>query len=371
MNRRWLFFECLVLMIAGSSIGAAAQQLDGAAASSNFERSRAAVDVLQKWYEPTSGLYRTTGWWNSANAITALANYSRVRDSSEYLPVFANTFAVAQSAAGGARGFLNKYYDDEGWWALAWIDVFDLTGETRYLEAAREIFQDMQGGWETRTCGGGVWWSKDKRDKNAIENELFLAVAASLANREPDQAARKMDLDWAMKEWGWFQSAGLINGDHLVNDGLDISDGTHCRNNGKATWTYNQGVILGGLIELSRAARDPALLRIAYSIADAAIARLSDANHVLREPNDAHTGADVPQFKGIFMRNLMLLNRAAPWAQYRSFIEANVAALWQHDRSASGEFGFWWQGPFDRADAARQSSALDLLVAGDSLGQVR
>jgi predicted alpha-1,6-mannanase (GH76 family) len=154
----------------------------------------------------------------------------------------------------------------------------------------------------------------------------------------------------------------MINGDNLVNDGVDISDPAHCTNNGKATWTYNQGVILGALIELNRAAPNPALLRMASSIADAAIAHLTDADRILHEPDDAHNGADVPQFKGIFVRNLMLLNVVAPQARYRSFIRANADALWLHDRDASGEFGFWWQGPVDQVDGARQSAALDLLI---------
>lgn len=368
---RRLLLGCLALLMAASGTSVVAQQADRAVTNSNLHRSQAAVDALQKWYGPTSGFYRTTGWWNSANAITALANYSRVSGSQEYLPVFANTLSAAQSSASGAPGFLNKYYDDEGWWALAWIDVFDLTGDPRYLEAARDIFQDMQVGWETATCGGGVWWSKDKRDKNAIENELFLAVAASLANRDPGDPARKQNLDWAQKEWEWFQSTGMINGDNLVNDGVDISDPAHCTNNGKATWTYNQGVILGALIELNRAAPNPALLRMASSIADAAIAHLTDADRILHEPDDAHNGADVPQFKGIFVRNLMLLNVVAPQARYRSFIRANADALWLHDRDASGEFGFWWQGPVDQVDGARQSAALDLLIAADALGSAR
>jgi predicted alpha-1,6-mannanase (GH76 family) len=322
---------------------------------------------LQRWYDPASGLYRSTGWWNSANAITALANYSRVSGSRAYLPVFANTLSAAQSGPAGAAGFLNQYYDDEGWWALAWIDVFDLTGEPRYLQTARTIFEDMQGGWDTATCGGGVWWSKKKRGKNAIENELFLAVAASLANREADEGARREDLAWAQREWDWFERSGMINGQHRVNDGLELIDGAHCSNNGKATWTYNQGVLLGGLIELNRAAPNPALLGTASAIADAALAHLTDAKHILREPNDAHSGADVPQFKGIFVRNLMLLNLAAPQARYRRFIRANARSLWRHDRNARDQFGFWWQGPVDQVDAARQSSGLDLLVAADSL----
>ena len=330
-------------------------------------QTQAAADTLQQWYAQDTGLYKTTGWWNSANAITTLANLSRVSHSTAYLPVFANTLRVAQTRPSGAPGFLNKYYDDEGWWALAWIDVYDLTGEPQYLRMADSIFSDMQLGWENTVCGGGVWWSKDNKNKNAIENELFLAVAAALANREKDAVKRQGDLAWAHKEWTWFLNSGMINSNHLVNDGLNLSDPAHCRNNYRNTWTYNQGVILGALVELNKADPDPNLKKMANAIALAAIKRLSDANGVLLESARGQNGGDGPQFKGIFARNLMALNSAFPNRRYQAFLAANARSVLDKDRDASNHLGFWWAGPFDRADAARQSSALDVLVAAYGL----
>jgi predicted alpha-1,6-mannanase (GH76 family) len=155
----------------------------------------------------------------------------------------------------------------------------------------------------------------------------------------------------------------MINSQHLVNDGLNAADPAHCTNNGKNTWSYNQGVILGALVELNHAAPDPALRATAASIALAAIEHLTDANGVLREPGNAHTGGDVPQFKGIFSRNLMLLNNAFPDRRYQDFARVNARSLWEKDRDAANHFGFWWAGPFDLPDASRQSSALDALIA--------
>ena len=67
-------------------------------------------------------------------------------------------------------------------------------------------------------------------------NELFLASAIQL---HPYTAALGKPagfyLDWAVKTWDWLAGSGLINGENLVNDGLDAS----CKNNGGTTWTYN------------------------------------------------------------------------------------------------------------------------------------
>ena len=61
-----------------------------------LQNSKDAIGALQTWYDPSTGLYKTTGWWNSANSITVLADYARVSKSTEYDSVFANTFTAAQ-----------------------------------------------------------------------------------------------------------------------------------------------------------------------------------------------------------------------------------------------------------------------------------
>jgi predicted alpha-1,6-mannanase (GH76 family) len=159
------------------------------------------VATLQNWYNQATGLWNTTNWWNAANAATAVVNWSRLSGSNQWLPAIRNTFTV-----NAPKGFLNDYYDDEGWWALAWIDAYDWTGDTRYLAMAQSIFTDMAGGWDD-TCSGGIWWSKKRTYKNAIANELFLSVAAHLANRAADPEQRSAYLSWANREWSWRRPA--------------------------------------------------------------------------------------------------------------------------------------------------------------------
>ena len=334
-------------------------------------RAEVVVEALQRWYVPRTGLYRTTGWWNSANAITAITDYMRVAGERKYVGVLENTFAKAQIAVAkdqqmvdgkemtGFPGFLNKYYDDEGWWALAWIDAYDLTHERRYLAMAQSIFDDMAGGWD-ETCGGGIWWSKDRKYKNAIANELFLSVAAHLANRAGERAKFE---EWVAKEWRWFRGSGMINGENVINDGLRIDAATGaCTNNGKTVWTYNQGVVLGGLAEWSKAGHADAIEE-AKRIADAALTHLTDKDGVLHDPCEPKCGADGIQFKGIFMRNLRALNGVAPEERYAKAFQVNAEAIWTKDRTPENTFGTVWSGLVTTPDAGTQSSAVDALVA--------
>jgi predicted alpha-1,6-mannanase (GH76 family) len=317
------------------------------------------AQTLQGWYEEGTGLYETTGWWNSANAITALADYSKAANTQKYVSTLANTFTAAQKTN---AGFLNRYYDDEGWWALAWIDVYDLTGDAHYLQMAQSIFGDMSGGWDTTTCGGGIWWSKDKTYKNAIANELFLSVAAHLANRVASRQAALYG-DWSRREWEWFSASGMINAQHLINDGLNSSAPKTCKNNGQTTWSYNQGVILGALAEFSRFSDDRALLSEAGAIATSAMTHLADAKGILHDPCEPKCGADGPQFKGIFVRNLMKLYELNRDPAYRSFVDINADSIWNEGRGSDDKFGLVWSGPFNQADAATHSSALEVIIA--------
>lgn len=340
---------------------AGGQAISDASASVDRQQVQQAVARLQAWYNPATGLWNTTGWWNSANALTALVDYERVAGDRQYDGVLARTYSVNIHSA-----FLNDYYDDEGWWALAWIDAYDLTGNSSYLAAADRIFRDMTGSWDN-TCGGGLWWSRKRQYKNAIANELFLSVAAHLANRATSAQQRAEYLSWARREWTWFRHSGMIEPDRLISDGLDA----HCQDNHRTKWSYNQGVILGGLAELARSGHRRASLHAATQIADAAVVRLADAHGILHDPCEPKCGADGTQFKGIFVRNLALLDGIKPERRYRQFILRNAGSILAGDQQPDHALGPVWSGPPQDADASSQSSALDALIAALQVEQPR
>jgi predicted alpha-1,6-mannanase (GH76 family) len=275
--------------------------------------------------------------------------------------VFPVVFSTAQRKS---AGFLNDYYDDEGWWALAWIGVYDLTHQRQYLQMAQSIFEDMTDGWDDK-CSGGIWWSKERKYKNAIANELFLSVAAHLALRAKGNKQRARYLDWAQREWGWFEASGMINSSHLINDGLDAK----CGNNHQTTWSYNQGVILGGLSELYRKTHDKDLLLEADAIAGAVISSttLTDAQGILHDPCEPDCGGDGTQFKRIFVRNLASLYKIAPSPRYKAFVILNANSIWKGMQAQQYNIGTTWTAPYGAANASTQSSGADVLVSAVSM----
>jgi len=153
----------------------------------------------------------------------------------------------------------------------------------------------------------------------------------------------------------------MINSEHLINDGLDKD----CHNNKQETWSYNQGVILGGLLELSKATSNPALMDVARKIADAATKSTHlNPNGILREVCESgDCGGDGSSFKGVFVRNLGELDRAINGRPYLAYLKRNADSAIKNGKNSLNQYGEHYSGPFDKADAARQHSALDLLVA--------
>lgn len=317
--------------------------------------AKRAIDALVDLYDPETGLWKTTNWWNSANALTAVIDYQLATGDDSHEWIIAHTYDKNLDSEGG--DFTNDFIDDTGWWVLAWIRAYDLTGDQRYLETAQVAADYM---WSNRdeVCGGGLVWHVEDRYKNAVTNELFIKVAASLHNRLPDD---EKYLAQALEIWEWFEASGMINEENLINDGLD---GETCENNRDVTWSYNQGIILGALTELHRATSEDSFLEQARILADASTANADlNPDGVLTEPCEPDCGADGPSFKGVYVRNLAELTGELPGRTYQEYLHRQAETAYASTRNRFDQYGLRWAGPLSHLSAATQHSAAEAQTA--------
>ncbi|MFF0033982.1 glycoside hydrolase family 76 protein [Streptomyces avermitilis] len=331
-------------------------------------RARAAADTLMASYDPYSGWWPSS-WWNSAATLTALIDSSRMTGRHDYDWVIARTFDENKGTfAAGVRSsdaiegdFISRSIDDSGWWAIAWIDAYDYTGDARYLDEAVTIADYVQQYWDTGTCGGGVWWDRERTYKNAVTNGQYLWLTTALHQRVPG------DTEWlrrAKTAAAWYRSSGMINSSGLVNDGLTAA----CANNGSTVWSYNQGLAIGGFTELWKTTGDSSLLTTARTLADAAISSPAlTSNGVLTESCDLGSAScddNQKQFKGIFMRHFADLTKATDSSTYQSFVQKQSNTLWAQDRGSLNTLGERWAGTSpNQTDWRTQASALGALAA--------
>ncbi len=361
-----------------------------AAVTQGLNRASVAAEDVEQTFEASTGLFcppSGTCWWWTANDLTALADYGRLSGTTSFASLIATTYSKAGlegPSEANIGPFLDTWNDDDGWWGLAWVSAYRYVSPLNpvqadhYLQLAENIFAYMASQWNTTSCGGGLWQNqKTDHTKDAIANELFLSLAAQLYQ----VTGTSSYLTWAQREWTWFEGSGLIGSNHLVDDHLTNPG---CAPQGTQYWTYNQGVILGGLTDLYQIerAKDPTAAKSALDEAekiatcvtstvcggDPSIANppLVNAQDILTEPCETNpcTYTSSYPFKGIFVRNLGELNSVT--GLYSTFLSNNAASLWDSDRNTSNVFGFYWTNPpafyLPTGSApALEGAALDLL----------
>jgi len=330
-------------------------------------RTAAAADALAYSYDPNQAWW-SASWWNSAATITALTAFAARTGNHQYDWMIGRTFDVNRVAfAAGQRGadpvdgnFISRSIDDTAWWGLAWIGAYDLTRDARYLSMATTIAAYVHQFWDTGTCGGGVWWDRERTYKNAVTIGLYLRLTAAVHNRTPGDAV------WSQRArtaGDWYLASGMINAAGLVNDGL-TSD---CRNNGQNVWTYNQGLGIGGLVETWRATGDARFLTGARRLADAGTTSpVLTSGGVLTESCDTGTNTcddNQKQFKGIFIRYLADLAQATGSAVYQRFGQVQSDSIWAADRDSLNRVGQRWTGSApNQFDWRTQASGLEALI---------
>lgn len=196
-------------------------------------------------------------------------------------------------------------------------------------------------------------------------NELYFTTSIKLANRLPSTPYPSYYMDEAFRSYTWFRESGMINGENLINNALDLKT---CQNDGNFVFSYNQGILLSGLAEMTWATEDPQYAELADVIALATINAMTGSDGILREPCEPHAcNSDQEQFKGIFNRNVQFLYKRNPHLPpetaeiYKNFLQRNADSIWARN-NVDNQMGLVWSGPRGRVSVQTQSSALDAIV---------
>ncbi|MBT0670336.1 glycosyl hydrolase [Novosphingobium profundi] len=255
--------------------------------------------------------------------------------------------------------------DDALWAVIASVDGWRLEGDPELLDYAADTFTGLVETYWDETCGGGIWWGPHRTYKNAITNELLLTAATRLYAATGQDSYKQ----WALRSWGWLAASGMIGHDGLVNDGLAIDARTgQCRNNGQPRWSYNQGVLLSGLSDLTTITGSPVYRQRAVVTATNALATLVNPDGTLREPVPS-IGVDGLAFKGIFAFHLAALMDVLPEspekAALREAARRNAEAIWRISAQGTGPIDSDWTGQTGQYGAAAQASGIAMLLAAD------
>ena len=212
-----------------------AQQHDLALAQAGVAQAR------RHWWDPRLGWYESrledheryplATIWDSVPLFEALDGIAIAQ------PNAANRHAVASFAAGAER-YLNRglrpvpgyspypgdraantetWFDDNGWWGVAFVNAYRATGTSRYLtDAERALHYIAAAGWARG--GGGIWWNTEHPYKSgpALAADSLLATLLYQSDHSAFALAQaRKFIAWANA--GGFSSAEGLYVDSSVN----------------------------------------------------------------------------------------------------------------------------------------------------------
>lgn len=297
-------------------------------------------------------------YWPQAHALDVVVDAYLRTDDNTYLSVINAWYNGVNTQNGNT--FLNVFYDDMEWNALAMLRAYNATGEEKFKSAAEMVWDDIKTGWNDNGEGGIAWKKDQLYSKNACSN----GPASILAARLYQQFQNEDDKEWALKIYDWEKEHLFNPATGAVYDGLNANTG---ETNSDWIFTYNQGTFLGAALELYEITGEKMYLNDAIKAADYTLNNLVNSNDQILK--DEGTG-DGGLFKGIFVRYFTQLILHPDLSEgtrkrYTTFLKHNAETLWLEGTNKGNVlFGKYWKNkPGSETDLTVQLSGAMLMEA--------
>jgi len=139
--------------------------------------------------------------------------------------------------------------DDSLWMGLATVFEYARTKDPSLLRRAQDVFRLATANWDPKA--GGIYWedhTSSARDdqKSVVSN----APAALLGVDLYRLTGRRSYLEWSERIVGWLETNLVDPRSGLYDDGLTDHAGRVVRR--QATYTYDQGIVIGVLAALAQ-----------------------------------------------------------------------------------------------------------------------
>lgn len=296
-------------------------------------------------------------YWPNAHAMDVIIDaYQRTGDA-KYKGYFDSWYTGVKVKNGNT--YYNDYYDDMEWNALTMLRLYDVTKDEKYLTTVKQLWADIETGWNDKAGGGIAWVKNQLYSKNACSNGPAAIIAARLYQVTKDEAYKQ----WALDIYDWEKSTLYNYSTGAIYDNINGDTGVVA----DFSLTYNQGTFIGAAVELYKITGDIVYLNDAQKAANFTIIKLIDtSNNILRDEGNGDNGL----FKGIFMRYFLqlILTDGVDSAfknKYITFFNNNADVLWRKGCYKENLlFGTSWNTPpIGTTQLTSQASACMMIEA--------
>jgi uncharacterized protein YyaL (SSP411 family) len=236
-----------------------------------------------------------------------------------------------------AHGAWNAYFDDNGWWGLAFLDAYRATNNKQWLSQADRALSFMDRyGWDT-AAGGGMWWDLDQHKKTSEP----LAAATLIAAKLYRYTGKRSYLNLATKYLVWANAKTWVESRLLY--GRNPTDDT--------VMNYVEGMMVAAHVELCTSTKRKGYCKKARELADASLAAF---------PVDADWA---PETDSVYLRWMLDLYEQDRNPRWYALVYRNAKRAVANARDDKGLWSLRWDGTWSKPGMLRTQAGTLCLLA--------
>lgn len=223
----------------------------------------------------------------------------------------------------------DRFYDDNIWLGIDFVDLYALTADERYLQRAQLLWRFIESGMDEK-LGGGIYWCEQKKEsKNTCSNAPASVFALKLyrATRREEYLSQGRNL------YEWTKNCLQDTVDGLYYDNISLTGKVE-----KHKYAYNSGQMMQAAALLYGITREEHFLNDSRRLADAChryfFRDFSAADgtrfHLLKK-------GDV-WFHAVMMRGFAELYLIDGNGKYLDSFRKSLDYAWEHARTPNGLF---------------------------------
>lgn len=227
----------------------------------------------------------------------------------------------------------DRFYDDNVWIGLDFIDLYCATKNRKYLKSAMQVWQFIMSGNDS-VLGGGIYWCEQKKEsKNTCSN----APGAVMALKLYKATLQRLYLEKAVELYEWTRRNLYDEKECLYSDNINLKG----RISG-AKYSYNTGQMLQAAVLLYEMTGKERYLAEADTLAEACAARF------MSKREDGYClKLDNIWFDAILLRGILEYARFRNADRLLAIYRKSLKGLWERRNVATGlmpekKEGKWW-----------------------------
>lgn len=307
------------------------------------------------------GSYNSNDYWPEAHGLDVLVDAYKRTNNDVYKQRIYDFYDGVKAKNGNS--FYNYYFDDMGWHGMAHLRALAATGDLRYEQSSKALWQWIADGWDDAD-GGGIPWNHDRKSGKGMPSNGPAAIIAALRWQkygESEVINGHNNLVWLTKIYDWIKENCVVQQSGRV---YEVFADT------KGDWTYDAATYIGAAVEFYKITGDKVYLNDAIKSADWATSTLVNTNNKVLSDWAEQEDHDVNLFKGIFIRYFTELIRTKDVPEmtrkrYINFLKNSGQFLWNEGTAKTPVvlFGYhWWQAPTTGKAALRAQLSGAMLM---------